>query len=161
MESPLIPEPIAVSPYVFMIGETVYRVEDLPTLALSIQQPWAWLILTRIKDVENRDWATQHRGPFLIHTGQRYDWAGHNFIQRHRPRLAIPPDLPMGGIVGWANLTDVITDRKPRGLWFLGPYGFTLADALPLPFMPVPGRLKFFSCCYELADPRPGLEVKK
>ena len=30
--------------------------------ALSIQQPWAWLIAHGKKDVENRTWATAFRG---------------------------------------------------------------------------------------------------
>ncbi|RZK62259.1 MAG: ASCH domain-containing protein, partial [Pedobacter sp.] len=30
--------------------------------ALSIKQPWATLISTGIKDIENRTWATKHRG---------------------------------------------------------------------------------------------------
>jgi hypothetical protein len=35
--------------------------------ALSIRQPWAWLIIAGIKDIENRRWATNHRGPILVH----------------------------------------------------------------------------------------------
>ena len=56
--------------------------------ALSIRQPWAWLIVrpdvadqaTRaqlrtwrcIKDVENRTWSTGFRGRFLVHAGKTY-----------------------------------------------------------------------------------------
>ena len=35
--------------------------------ALSIRQPWAWLILHGGKDIENRTWATKLRGRVLIH----------------------------------------------------------------------------------------------
>lgn len=35
--------------------------------ALSIRQPWAWLILHGGKDIENRSWNTNFRGRFLIH----------------------------------------------------------------------------------------------
>jgi hypothetical protein len=38
--------------------------------ALSIRQPWAWLILNAGKDIENRDWLTRFRGPFLIHASK-------------------------------------------------------------------------------------------
>lgn len=31
--------------------------------AISIRQPWAWLILNAGKDIENRDWPTNFRGP--------------------------------------------------------------------------------------------------
>jgi hypothetical protein len=37
------------------------------TLALSIRQPWASLILLAGKDIENRTWETRLRGPILIH----------------------------------------------------------------------------------------------
>ena len=35
--------------------------------AISIRQPWAWLIVHGYQDVENRTWSTKHRGPILIH----------------------------------------------------------------------------------------------
>ena len=35
--------------------------------ALSVRQPWAWLIVNGVKDIENRLWRTHHRGPSLIH----------------------------------------------------------------------------------------------
>ena len=41
--------------------------------AISIRQPWAWLIVHGYKDVENRTWATKHRGPILIHAGKTLD----------------------------------------------------------------------------------------
>ena len=37
---------------------------------LSIRQPWAWLIVHGHKDVENREWATDYRGPLLIHASK-------------------------------------------------------------------------------------------
>jgi hypothetical protein len=30
--------------------------------ALSVRQPWAWLIVNGYKDVENRSWTTHYRG---------------------------------------------------------------------------------------------------
>ncbi len=40
--------------------------------ALSIIQPWASLIATGIKDVENRTWRTNYRGEFLIHASAKH-----------------------------------------------------------------------------------------
>ena len=34
--------------------------------ALSIQQPWAWLIVNGFKRVENRRWKTGYKGPLAI-----------------------------------------------------------------------------------------------
>ena len=41
--------------------------------AISIRQPWAWLVVHGYKDVDNRTWATKHRGPILIHAGKALD----------------------------------------------------------------------------------------
>jgi ASCH domain len=32
---------------------------------IVIRQPWAWLIVNGIKDIENRSWRTRYRGPLL------------------------------------------------------------------------------------------------
>jgi hypothetical protein len=37
--------------------------------ALTVKQPWAHLICTGFKDVENRTWRTNFRGRVLIHAG--------------------------------------------------------------------------------------------
>lgn len=44
--------------------------------ALSIHRPWAQLIITGKKTVENRTWTTRRRGPLLIHAAQPWDGAG-------------------------------------------------------------------------------------
>ena len=41
--------------------------------AISIRQPWAWLIVNGYKDVENRTWYTSHRGPLLICASKALD----------------------------------------------------------------------------------------
>ncbi len=49
-------------------------------LALSISQPWAWLIVNTNtypggKDIENRGWMTHYRGPIAIHVPLKVDEA--------------------------------------------------------------------------------------
>lgn len=39
--------------------------------AISLWQPWAWAVLCLGKDVENRVWRTNHRGPLILHAAQR------------------------------------------------------------------------------------------
>lgn len=39
--------------------------------AISIKQPWAYLICAGIKDVENRTWATKFRGRVYIHASAK------------------------------------------------------------------------------------------
>lgn len=36
--------------------------------AITIKQPWASLIVSDIKDIENRSWPTKYRGRVLVHT---------------------------------------------------------------------------------------------
>jgi hypothetical protein len=40
---------------------------------LSVIMPWAWLIMKRGKDVENRTWKTDYRGRILIHASKKPD----------------------------------------------------------------------------------------
>lgn len=41
--------------------------------AISIMQPWAWLIVNGHKSIENRSWRCHVRGPILIHAGKKLD----------------------------------------------------------------------------------------
>jgi hypothetical protein len=124
--------------------------ETLPTVALSIQQPWAWLIVNGRKDIENRTWRTRFRGPVLIHAGKAIDrdaltelWLGYHPVTGGEwPFRPDPEALHRGGIVGIAEITDCV--EASRSDWFVGPYGFVMRNARPLPFRPCKGALGFF-----------------
>lgn len=111
--------------------------------ALSIQQPWAWLIVMGYKDIENRSWPTIFRGSFLIHAAKKFDYIGYNWLMSQM-RLAIPEphQYKRGGIVGMAQIIDCVTYHNSP--WFFGPYGFVLTNTRPVPFIPLRGRLGFF-----------------
>lgn len=113
--------------------------------ALSIRQPWAWLIVQGIKPVENRTWHTAERGQLLIHAGLQFDQQGLDSVLASFPELAsrLPKAYDLGGIVGVANLVDCVTSHPSR--WFTGPHGLVLADARPLPFRPWRGELGLFN----------------
>lgn len=116
-------------------------------IALSIRQPWAWLIIHGHKDVENRDWPTNYRGQLLVHASKTRDQEGHQAALQIAEQLGIdlPPidTLPLGGIVGEASLHGCVTECDSP--WFVGEYGFLLRNARPLPFVPYRGRLNFFN----------------
>lgn len=116
--------------------------------ALSINQPWAWLIVNGFKDIENRDWATNHRGVFLVHAGKRFDHAGYDYIKRRFPNIPMPrpEDFAMGGIVGKASITGCTTQSQSK--WFSGEYGFELSQQEPCDLIPCKGALGFFTPDY-------------
>ncbi len=123
--------------------------QPLPPVALSIRQPWAWLIVQGYKDVENRTWATGNRGPFLIHAAKGMTLEEYNHARwiATRNGVTIPAarDLERGGIVGAAEITGLVFSEAAAGSpWFFGPVGFQVANARPLPFMPCKGALGFF-----------------
>lgn len=127
---------------------------DIP--ALSIRQPWAWLIVNGHKDIENRDWPTPFRGRVLMHAGVTMSRRYYDTVVGELQLSGIcPPDLPRfedlqrGGFVGWTNIVDCVTSHPSR--WktenpFGAPsYGFVLRDSKPMPFVPWKGRLGFFN----------------
>lgn len=118
--------------------------------ALSIKQPWAWLIVNGYKDIENRDWATKFRGPLLIHAGLKFHHEGLEWVRENFPRIPLPgdsekfsrDDWDLGGIVGKAEITDCVDESRSK--WFCGDYGFVLKNGKKLPFVPLKGMLGFF-----------------
>lgn len=122
--------------------------------ALSIRQPYAWLIVNGHKDIENRTWRTQFRGRVLIHAGINYpkrDYADdlEDYPDQYGGSYPAREEM-IGGIVGVATITGCV-DRS-TSKWFMGPYGFTLTDAKPLPFIACKGALSFFDVPVEVAD---------
>ena len=77
--------------------------------ALSIMQPWAWLIVAGHKDIENRSWPTSFRGPVLIHAGKRLDPDLEDAQDWPWRAIDRPDDFEVGGIVGEAEIVDCVT----------------------------------------------------
>jgi hypothetical protein len=124
--------------------------------ALSIHNPWAWLIVSGYKDIENRDWPTKFRGRFLIHASKKmtnYDYDDAMDLldqtlplsrveQVCRRAKFINSDNHLGGIIGEAEIVDCVTQSDSR--WFFGKFGFVITNARPLPFRACRGMLGFF-----------------
>lgn len=70
---------------------------------LSVRQPWAWLICSGKKDVENRTWGTDHRGPILIHAGRTIE--KEDIVWMKRTALDLPKHFTTGAIVGMAEVS--------------------------------------------------------
>lgn len=111
--------------------------------ALSILQPWAYAILHLGKDIENRNWRTNFRGRFLIHTGKHFDENGYRDLRNiYGPRMPHVGALRRGGIVGSAVIRDCVQASDSK--WFFGEFGFVLQGAQPLEFIPYRGERGFF-----------------
>jgi hypothetical protein len=104
--------------------------------AISIKQPWAYLIVTGIKDIENRTWTIRYRGPLVIHASKSIDWEGARFLRVH-PDLVTPEQYreamksPRGVLLGEVITTHHITHiDKPANQWFFGPFGWVLTHSI-------------------------------
>jgi len=126
------------------------------TKAISIRQPWAWLIVNGHKDVENRTRRTKFTGPLWIHASATMTKADYfactifiaGFAGRWRlPAYDILRDEFCGGIVGSATLVNCVDHSD--SLWFTGPFGYVLAEARSCLFTPCKGQLNFFTPNYE------------
>ena len=115
---------------------------QLPKYAITIWQPWAWLIVNGFKDIENRNWPPNFRGPIAIHAGKKFDphWIDLDTYETSRMiKKNIPIDgLQYGGIIGTAETVDCISESD--SVWFAGEFGFVLKNATPCEVIPMRGQ---------------------
>ena len=123
---------------------------------LSVRQPWASLLVSGVKDVENRTWATHYRGKLLIHASSKkiphdeydyypYEW--YNSLMNAVTTNAIPSagQFPYSAIIGYVTLKDCITDSK--SIWAQqGCVHWVVSDAylFDTPILNVKGQLNVF-----------------
>jgi len=115
--------------------------------ALSVRQPYAWLIVNGYKDVENRSRATSHRGALLIHAGLRTanlkEERLRNYERQYRVKLPGRDEYELGGIVGMVDVVGC-TERS-NSPWYDPDYiGWTLANPRRLSFRRCKGALNLF-----------------
>ncbi len=123
--------------------------------ALTISQPFASLIASGEKWIENRRWSTSYRGPLAIHAGKGLQYLSKTELAKY----------PIGGVIAIARLAacvsrDAITwndsslsDRKrlipgTNRFWSEahrhkhaeGPWCWILEDVRPCDFVAVQGK---------------------
>ncbi len=115
--------------------------------ALSVRQPWAWLIVNGYKDVENRSWATKHRGPLLIHAGSSKANLGDEMLRdderQYGVKLPSRGEYELGGIVGLVEVVGC-TERSNSPWYDPDWIGWILANPRRLSFRPCKGALNLF-----------------
>jgi hypothetical protein len=130
--------PIACSPVIRWTASLA----KLP--ALSVRQPWAWLIVNRAKDVENRSRRTYHRGQLLIHGGSNLHGCNEAIENVKRKQgVSVPAELETGGIVGVVDLIDCAESHNSKCLE-QGYVGWVLANPRCLKFRRCKGALGLF-----------------
>ena len=124
--------------------------------ALSLKQPYAWLIANGYLLVDDRTWGTQYRGPMLIHASKGLYEQYYDYIKANTDiPLPSKDKLEYGGVVGIANLVLCCQPGNiPAGIsrqqraHFGGLnqayFGFLFEQARTLPLMPCPGKLGIF-----------------
>ena len=117
--------------------------------AITIKQPWASLIVSGLKDIENRTWKTNFRGRVLIHAGIAR--TNNYFI----PKTAFADDkvfaiigeigLPQSSIIGSVEIVDCVQNHPSvwaeKGVW-----NWVLANPVLFekPIENVKGKLSFW-----------------
>ena len=136
---------------------------------LTIKQPWAGLIISGIKDIENRTWKTKFRGRVLIHTGFKEvkNWVNIQSVNKYYTDLASYAGFSTSeirkalvdnckvnsAIIGsieivdcvinhpsiWAEKTDMLADEPITYNWVL-----KNPILFETPILNVKGKLSFF-----------------
>ena len=136
---------------------------------LSVRQPWAWLICSGIKDVENRSWRTNYRGRLYIHAGKQFDWDAAPFLQftgeHHTANLIYEHFCPylrkltshldeFGAIIGSVDLTGCI--QNSRSIWAMhGLFHWEIRNAYLIKPIPLKGQLRIFEVKKEILQVKP------
>jgi hypothetical protein len=105
---------------------------DIAIPALSVQQPWAELIISGRKQIEIRNWSTNYRGDCWLHTGKKRN--------PELEKIFSIEDPFTGGFLGIIRLNLIITMDKQRwemmrerhlvpGTFIPGMYGWVFSNA--------------------------------
>lgn len=125
--------------------------KNLPPVALSVRQPWAWAILHGGKVIENRSAGSIRAGKMdcrtiALHaasamTEDEYKWGAWRLAQ-HGQTCPRPDALPRGAIIGQVDVVDIISESDSE--WFGGQMGLVLENPVACTPIPCTGALGYF-----------------
>ena len=137
---------------------------DLPDVALSVRQPWAWAIVAGHKKIENRSSGSIRAGKMTcrriaIHAAaglsrDEYLWAVWR-LDRHGVRCPAAGELARRAIIGCVDVVDIVSESDSE--WFGGQMGLVLKNAVTCDPIPAKGELGYFNWMRAdgLAPPQP------
>jgi hypothetical protein len=96
---------------------------------LSVRQPWAWAIVAGARNMENRPWTTNYRGPIVIQAGSSR--TGTNQIASTGGTTLRPMRFAYGALIGVVELLDVVpmSESLESNSWAWGPYCWKFGGA--------------------------------
>jgi len=112
--------------------------------AISVRQPWAWLIVHGFKTIENRSRKCGYVGEVFIHASKGMTYEEYEkclwFCMKAAPGLQLPDPVYLwrGGIIGKAMMIGCVDQSSSP--WFTGPYGRVLASAQETPVFECRGQ---------------------
>ena len=124
---------------------------------LSVKNPFAYLICSGIKDIENRSRKTNFRGIVLIHASSQLHPAQFTNAQSHEviskfPILDISKGDLKSAIIGLVEIVDCVQNHPSvwaeKGLWH---WVLNNASLFDKPIINVKGKLNFWDYDIELA----------
>lgn len=130
-------------------------------LAISLIQPFAWLVTAGPKRIENRTWALHEKvigQRVLIHASKTDPEAYgdiHAFLRERGLEVRLPKEAfsVRGGIVGWVRIAGSLKPGRPPPpeaagydlrWWMRDQHGFLLSEAGVMPFQELRGKPSFF-----------------
>lgn len=143
---------------------------EIPEIALSVQQPWAWAITAAGKDIENRSRFAVTKGDMrprriAIHASLSMTRDDYEDAAEFMATLGIicpqPDKLARGAIVGMATVTAIVNAHSSP--WFFGPRGLVLTDQIAIDPIPAVGALGYFRwkpSGKRLPAPKPWMAIK-
>ncbi len=124
---------------------------ELPEIALSVRQPWAWAIVAGHKTIENRSKASIRAGRMdcrriAIHAAiglkrDEYSWAVWR-LDRHGVRCPRADELVRGAIIGAVDVVAIVSESESE--WFGGQMGLVLENPAMCDPVPSLGELGYF-----------------
>jgi len=128
--------------------------------AISVRNPWAWAIIHAGKNIENRTWQANVRGPLLIHAASRMNIGDFGKVRQILAETTSMdaalvssdnPDLQTGGVIGIVEVVGCwhwLNENVPRNPWMNGPFCIVMKNQRPLPFLKCKGQTGIFRIDY-------------
>ena len=123
--------------------------------ALSVKQPWAWLIGAGYKTIETRRWKTDYRGELVIVASKTIDRDAMLMVNEKNQMFGVHINacrstiLKTGKAICLAELVDcrpmvVEDEEKAMCPVYLGAYSWVLQNIRPVEPVAVRGQLRLF-----------------